>query len=680
MAEPNFKPAKSNNDVAREMGFGVAILVACLVIFPMLVAAIPFYIVSRIVKKPRVHLGLAVVGVFTVVLGMLTAPEAYLGLYGVLPIDLAWLGEALNTPMVLNQSSYILYVSGGMAVSYGLYLYTEFVRSRKISSKEDARDKFLASNQYKKIYKKRFELASQVQKRWRKKGKFDEVLIGIKDNGKPYYLDFKEINQHHFVSATTGGGKTIYLLIYVEHAMANNYPMIFIDGKGSLETIEEVSTVCNAYNRELKVFSDTRNLTYNPLRYGNATIITDKLKELVETESVYYSEISTSLVQALILFIDDYGFKRDLQTFAKFLDPEEIKKVLNNDTEEVEVNVVSDSDSEDYKSFLDDDSKETFNPLDELDEEPFNDNEDDGFSSFLDEPSSNEKEQEEEREKEPAVRTAETPVKTRKEQQMTARGKTHHDRIFKRWESSDEGELYLFANASSVRTQIYLLLDSELGHLFEDKEDGLDLVKMSDDKEAVFVSFDGLIYDDYIKKIARFLILDLNYLVSKRNKNKEKDNPILAIYDEFSVYANPKIVDTVNKSRSAGFHCCIATQTLADLDDVSETLGDRILGNTNTYAIGQTNLPEEVEQWSNTLGTFKDVDMTTTTEAKGSMNRQERMLEAGTVRKVNKFKVSPDTIKSIRAGQFLLARKASKADVEPEIVYVRNPLIGLGKE
>ncbi|ASV70146.1 MULTISPECIES: type IV secretory system conjugative DNA transfer family protein [Cytobacillus] len=640
------------NDIGKDLGLGVALIVAIVCVFPLVVFSIPIYILFRILKRPKIHLALSILGLGILILGFVSNPGVYLGLYGVLPVDMSFIGELFSNPLELSRASYIMYISGGLPISYGLYLYSEIFRKKKVTSKEDRRDKFKVSGQYQKVKKNRNKINAKVQEQWRKDGTFEEVLLGITESGKPYRLGFSEINQHHFVVATTGGGKTIYLLNYVEYALAKNYPMIFIDGKGSLETIEEVKGVCKAYRKDLKVFSDQETLTYNPLRYGNATVITDKLKELVETESKYYSEISTSLVQAIIQFIDDYGFKRDLQTFAYYLNPKNIQNVLVNDVVEVEVQ------SE---------------PVDESKEEI-------SFGGFLDD-------------SEVAVASEDTEAGPKKLNQSkktvkepSKRAKKHTERIFGRYESSEEGEMYLFENAASVRTQIHLLLDSELGHLFEEKEDALDLISLSDHKEALFVSFDGTIYDSYIKKIARFLILDLNYLVSYRNRTKQKDQPLLAIYDEFSVYANDKIVDTVNKSRSAGFHCCIATQLVADLDDVSPTLAKRITGNTNTFAVGHTNLPDEIESWANVLGTFKDNDMTTTTEGKGPLNRKEMMREAGTVRKVNKFKISPDEIRDLRSGQFLIARKAAKDKnglsmvVEPEIVYVRHPLVGLKKD
>lgn len=634
--------AKSNEEVSKEFALGGAMLIGALVAFPLFVFSIPVYILARVVKKPKIHLALSIVSLIVFIFVVIYSPHSYLGLYGILPFDMSWLEVITNKQLELTTASYFLYVSGGIILAFVWNTLTEHFRSKLIKSKEDEREKFKKSSQFKKVYENRFKLNEKAQKKWREdfsKGKTDKLLLGITEKGKPYYMDFKEVNQHMFVPATTGGGKTILLLNFIEFALMNDYPSIFIDGKGSTESIDDVKSLCERYGKQLKVFSDNGDLTYNPLKYGNATVIKDKLEQLISTESHYYTEISTSLVQAIIQFIDDYELKRDLWTFAKFLEPNEIKKILNSDVVEVE----------------------------ELEEEEQEEIKDDDYSGFLEDDHEDSESESED-----------SPVKTKKKTVRTERSeraKKHYERFFKRYEHEEDGEMYLFANASSVRTQIYLLLDSELGYLFEEKENGLDLIEISEKRESLFVSFDGLIYDKFIKVIARFLILDLNYLVSYRNRNKMKDQPLLAVYDEFSVYANDKIVDTVNKSRSGGFHCIIATQTLADLQKVDPVLAKQVVGNTNTYGIGQTNVPEEVEEWANTLGTDKDVDLTVKTKQQtGRLQRVDMKDEEGSLRNVQKFKVSPDEIRDLRTGQFVIARKAAKDRVSPEVIYVRHPL------
>lgn len=573
--------------------------------------------------------------VFTFVI--INQPESYFALYEVLPVDFSWLTSLVHKPVEFSAASYVLYASGGLVIAYLWSVLTDYFRSRRVHSKEAKRDALKQSTVFRITYEQRFRLTQQTQQKWREdfaKGKTDRLLIGITETGQPYYMDFKEVNQHMFVPATTGGGKTVLLLNYIEYALLKNYPFIFIDGKGSAESIDDVRALCDRNGKTLEVFSDEGELTYNPLRYGNATVIKDKLEQLIATESHYYTEISTSLVQAIIQFIDDYGFKRDLWTFAKYLNPNEIKKVLQADV--VEVQTVDDEKVQGEKAL---------------------------YSSFLEESNKD-------------TGTTETAVKEKMTKKVRSeRAKKHYLRFFERYEHEEDGEMYLFTNASSVRTQLYLLLDSELGHLFEENENGLDLIQVSDQKKALFVSFDGLIYNTFIKIIARFLILDLNYLVSYRNRKQMNDKPLLAIYDEFSVYANDKIVDTVNKSRSGGFHCIIATQTIADLEKVDPVLAKQVIGNTNTFAIGQTNSPKEVEAWANTLGTFKDIDLTIQTkEQAGRLKRVDQKSEMGTMRNVQKFKITPDEIRDLRTGQFIIARKAAKDILEPQIIYIRHPL------
>lgn len=628
-------PKKTNDDVAKELSLGVALLIGILLIFPLVIFAIPFYMLARIIKKSKIHLILSLLAGVVLAFCLIYRPLAYFGVYVYLPFGVSFLEDIFKQSITITNVSWVIYISGGIVASYIWDMITTYIRSKKVHSIEQEQDQFKASNDFKRVYQNRHDINKKLQKQWRKdvlNGKTDKLLLGVNQRGIPYYMDFKEVNQHMFVPATTGGGKTVLLLNYIEYALMKNYPIVFIDGKGSSESIDDVRQISQQYGKDIQLFSDTENLTYNPIKHGNATVIADKLQALVETESQYYVKVNEVLVQTMIQFIDAYGFTRDLWTFEKYLNPKEIKKVLNADLVEVEEEYEEDEGSQgEYSSFLD----------------------------------------QEEEESEPVAVKKKRTKKVRSKQ-----SERFYKRFFEDWEATEEGELYLFENASVVRLAITSLLEKELGHLFREKEDGLDLLEVSDKKEVLFISFDGSIYDKYIKTIARFIIYDLNFLVSYRNRRKMKEEPMLSVYDEFSVYANDKIVDTVNKSRSAGFHCIIATQTIADLRKVDRELANQVIGNTNTYAIGQTNLDDEHESWANRIGTYKDVDITTVTEKQeGRLKRVEQKADKGTVRHVQKYKITPDEIRDLRTGEFIIYRKAAKEKIEPEVVYVRHPLV-----
>lgn len=647
MRENNYrKPQKSREEIEEgnkrfmELALPLLMILGVFLILPLFFLAfltlIPLTIVGKKTRRFIAFIAVIIFGYF-----IYQEPSQLFAYYGTLretiDINIEWINVALTT--VFNEIptatafTYFLYFVGSILVALPLVEYKEYKKSLRVNTKEQEKDKFYSSDKYKNTKKNRIKTNEKLQKKWRNNPK-DKMFVGINEHGKPMYMNFKELNQHAFVSATTGGGKTVLLMSFVEYAVMKNYPILFIDGKGSASTVNEFESINNDYGRDVTIFGDNYSVTYNPIKYGNSQVIVDKLRQLVETESVYYSNINDLLIQNLIMFIDDYGFKRDLETFAYYLDSEKVKDVIEHDVEKrlVEVEVTEEKEEEKFLDVLDNiDKKET-------------------------------------------VRTEKREIK-----EKTKRAVFYKKKFFDNYKDSNEGENYLFIHGSSVRTEILKIVESDLGHLFKETENSVDLIDVSKNNKSVFVSFDGTIYEKFIEKTARFMILDINYLVSVRNKKMEAvgHDPFLAVYDEFAVYATEKIIDTVNKSREADFHCVISTQTVHDLTAINPTFTDRILANTNTYFVGQVNEDSEVDKWSKTFGVYKDQEITTVTErgTKSKLNRKEERGDKGTARAVQRFLIEPQHFRNLSTGQFAVKRKASGIEAEPEIIYARNPLV-----
>lgn len=647
MRENNYrKPQKSREEIEEgnkrfmELALPLLMILGVFLILPLFFLAfltlIPLTIVGKKTRRFIAFIAVIIFGYF-----IYQEPSQMFAYYGTLretiDINIEWINVALTT--VFNEIptatafTYFLYFVGSILVALPLVEYKEYKKSLRVNTKEQEKDKFYSSDKYKNTKKNRIKTNEKLQKKWRNNPK-DKMFVGINEHGKPMYMNFKELNQHAFVSATTGGGKTVLLMSFVEYAVMKNYPILFIDGKGSASTVNEFESINNDYGRDVTIFGDNYSVTYNPIKYGNSQVIVDKLRQLVETESVYYSNINDLLIQNLIMFIDDYGFKRDLETFAYYLDSEKVKDVIEHDVEKrlVEVEVTEEKEEEKFLDVLDNiDKKET-------------------------------------------VRTEKREIK-----EKTKRAVFYKKKFFDNYKDSNEGENYLFIHGSSVRTEILKIVESDLGYLFKETENSVDLIDVSRNNKSVFVSFDGTIYEKFIEKTARFMILDINYLVSVRNKKLEDvgHDPFLAVYDEFAVYATEKIIDTVNKSREADFHCVISTQTVHDLTAINPTFTDRILANTNTYFVGQVNEDSEVDKWSKTFGVYKDQEITTVTErgTKSKLNRKEERGDKGTARAVQRFLIEPQHFRNLSTGQFAVKRKASGIEAEPEIIYARNPLV-----
>ncbi|MCM3597912.1 TraG/TraD/VirD4 family protein [Metabacillus idriensis] len=224
-----------------------------------------------------------------------------------------------------------------------------------------------------------------------------------------------------------------------------------------------------------------------------------------------------------------------------------------------------------------------------------------------------------------------------------------------------------------LKMQLGELLESDLGHLFVDSENGIDLQRITDNNDVVIFSISGSRYADYIRKIGKMIILDVNSLVAYRQAKGRKS--IFGVYDEFSAYGDRRIVDIVNKSRSAGFECIISTQTLSDIDAVDPIMTEQIISNCNIIATGRVNSSKDAERIAQVFGTFSDREITQQIEKKYPHIRYES--EMGTVRDVERFKANPSEIKNLQIGEIFINRKMVEvegSDTYFSRVYVRNAL------
>lgn len=683
----NDKPINKDkdNETWEQLSIILGIAVGITLVLPPIIMAILLFIILRplCVKKKVVSKIVSFIGILLTIIFFSTFPYIeYFGYLHYIPINVEkWKSFSIS------YKSMLLYFGLGLILIYPMERLLEYYRSKIVKSKEHEMNEKRSTEKYKKTEKNRLEINNKLQTKWREKPvKQDEaVFLGIDEFGNPYYMGDSELNRHALAVATTGGGKTTLFYALMEKSLRKGEPFIFVDGKGDPATISEVQAICDRYNVKLHVFSDKLDTSYNAIKYGNKTSIKDKLMNILDWSEQFYANKSENLLQNVVSFIDDYELPRDLPTVAKFLNPDRIKEILDQDVvttyieveNEVEVEVEKEVEVEVFEDEIETSVEEK---TVEVDLNNFDINDLVNFS--VDETPKEEPKEEpqvklEKEERKPKLvkqmkKVMEKQVVIEKipKEEPSERAKKYQEIFFERMQ---EGAA--FEGIEGLQLQIYTLLDSEIGHLFEERENGIDLSKITENKEAVLFSLDGNIYNKFINIMARLVIADVKTLASIRGRRKDK---VLAVFDEFSAYGTPDVVDNINKSRSAGFECVIGTQTLADIEKVQKGLVDQIIGNTNTYFFGLANDDYTIEKMSNTLGTYEDNDVTYQTEQSGGgFKRIDMKSEKGTVRQVNKFQVKPQTLREFSIGQFAVWRKAAKENRPADIVYMRNTLEGV---
>ena len=654
--------------------------------------------------SPRFFMAFLVGALMNLIAFVFWIPRGYFACYLIFPMNL------LHTTLTFTWQSVVALILGWASNGCLFIAVYGFIQSRKVISKEEERAKILRSKAYQKrrenkfeesqkyvaAYEQEYQLALQTQDATLYDELYKKFLIGTDEYGNPAFMDFREFNQHALAVGTTGAGKTTLLQLIIDHACKFELPVVLVDGKGARATLEAMQEIAAKHHREVKIFNEDNYMTYNPVKYGNDIEIRDKLVELAETESVFYSTSAKILLQGTIQFVDYFAeiwpeeIQRDLENLQKFMLPRNVLKVFGRLLEEKDptfytVYLKKDSNSKKSKPEESDANTKSKEIQESMEEAMKNldvpDEQLQAIRSYLQ--SNVEEKPKAESEFETIILDPDTLqledfyIHLKRHMNEMSEERTLFERLFVRYEHKDN-PFHLYATSEALQMNINMLLDSELGRLFKKDEakEELDLNEVTKNREIVYISLNGLIYGEFIRTLAQLIIGDINHLLSELYEKRET-RPFLAMFDEPASYLNDQFIDMVNKGRGAGLFAIYSPQTLADIDKLDEKLKEQLIGNANTFWIGKTNSPTEIEYWANIMGTYSDVEVTSMVEQEGGFSdvgKQDWVAERGTKRNVHAFKFNPDRIRELRVGEFVLYRTARNTREKPKVVYVRNPL------
>lgn len=650
--EPQMERKNEETETDRFIGDVViygAIGALCLLLFLPALLGMLFFAILHMLK--RNWISYLVLGIGLVVLLWQFQTGQMLSYFGLIsemniPYMSSGVEKLLNkgNAIPVTSSSYLVLVGLAFIFSFGFSIYAKYFWKKRVKTKQGELQQQKAEQKYKDFRKKRVKFLNKKQKKYRKKPS-KEVFVGYTDFREPVYLKSNELNYHMLATGGTGTGKTTLIATMIEAALQNKKPVIFVDGKGERKSILEFKALCESYGRNVYLFSEMDNLTYNPIKNGTPTETRDKIMSLLsfseEGDGAYYTDISSRYLQLVVKLIDEAGVSRDIETVAKLTNFKYMNEFFKEHSveEEIEVDV-------------------PIKVKEEVEiDRPEQTSQDDDLSAFF-APS------------EPKTKTVEKTIleKRKRSVRKLAEGLQRIKKVL----DDEFPEEIVEGCLTRLKMQLGELLESDLGHLFAESDNGIDLQKITDNNDVVIFSISGSRYADYIKKIGKMIILDVNSLVAYRQTQGRKS--ILAVYDEFSAYGDRRVVDIVNKSRSAGFECIISTQTLSDLDAVDPVMTEQIISNCNIIATGRVNSSVDAERIAQVFGTFSDKEITQQIEKKYPRLRYES--EMGTIRDVERFRAHPSDIKNLQIGEVFMNRKMIEDEGETYFrrVYVRNAL------
>ncbi|WP_051271678.1 type IV secretory system conjugative DNA transfer family protein [Shimazuella kribbensis] len=205
-----------------------------------------------------------------------------------------------------------------------------------------------------------------------------------------------------------------------------------------------------------------------------------------------------------------------------------------------------------------------------------------------------------------------------------------------------------------LKDRLALMTESNVGPLFKDDGSALDLLEAVLDKRVVIMSLSGLSYSSFTPALGAMIVEDLKSVAAAVTE-KGRDDYIYVVLDEFNLFAGEQVINMINKSRSAGFCCLIATQELADLAIAGgDELVDQVVGNTNVKIIHRQDVPDSAEYIAGVVGTH--------IVYRKSLNTEETLLGkrptgVGNVSDEEVHVIHPNTLKTLGRGQAVVIRK-----------------------
>jgi conjugal transfer pilus assembly protein TraD len=119
----------------------------------------------------------------------------------------------------------------------------------------------------------------------------DEESLGIDTATKqPIKLGDIDFRRHSFIVGGSGFGKTNLMTILQENSLKMNRPVIFIDPKGDLETLNGFRSLCRMHQRPCYVFSEYHpdTIELNPLLEGTVNQITSRIMNTYNSSNEFY--------------------------------------------------------------------------------------------------------------------------------------------------------------------------------------------------------------------------------------------------------------------------------------------------------------------------------------------------------------------------------------------------------
>ena len=245
------------------------------------------------------------------------------------------------------------------------------------------------------------------------------------------------------------------------------------------------------------------------------------------------------------------------------------------------------------------------------------------------------------------------------------------------WLEEADADSSVTSGAAGMRSRFAAVAEGAAGAVLVDEPGGLDLEQAIIAGDIVVLNLDAAQDLEAAQFIANLAISDFVSTIARLGHAGWHLDPVTGeqtrlnflVVDEFAALGATGLIDAVERSRSHGAAVMLSAQSYSGLNVVGEGFLERVSTSTTVKLIHRTEAEAETlaqligtrKGWAETQQTFEDLD---------ALGSQFRASGQGSLREVDKFKIHPNTFRTLAPGEVVAVWGVPQ--LRAEVVSVRK--------
>jgi hypothetical protein len=221
-----------------------------------------------------------------------------------------------------------------------------------------------------------------------------------------------------------------------------------------------------------------------------------------------------------------------------------------------------------------------------------------------------------------------------------------------------------------LETRLAIIAESHTGAYLEppNATQGtlIDLRATMRDADVAVFSLNSSRYGQLAAQVGALVIQDLTSAAGARLEHGAEAPAMIAV-DELSALGAEHVLNLFARARESGIPVIAATQELADLERSARGLRDQLVGITAVKIAHRQDVPSSARMIAEIAGTERVWEQTYQTDRRALLPNRDT--GRGTRREVDRYRIDPDTIKTLPTGRAVLITKLPSASVRTVDVH-----------